>query len=63
MEKKAKVDAALCIGCGMCKTFSPTLFKMVDGKAVADERILSEQEADHASMAAEYCPVKAIVVG
>ena len=59
MAKKAKVDPAICIGCGTCVALCGASFKMGDdGKSVAiDPAGNSEQEVQGAI---DACPVKAI---
>lgn len=56
--QKPKVDQEKCIGCGMCASLCPKVFKiMEDGKA----HVISEdcKECD-CKQAAESCPVEAI---
>ena len=60
---KACVDKNLCIGCGLCESLSPKVFKMNDegvAEAIADE--LSEDLQHEAEEARSSCPVDAISV-
>ncbi len=51
-----------CIGCGMCTTICPEVFKMTDKHvARASGTIFPDQESD-VQEAAENCPVNAIEV-
>ena len=55
---KVKVDMEKCIGCGVCESICPQVFKMKDGKAIvkAQKDLACVKEAD------EACPVDAIEV-
>lgn len=57
MAKKVKVDADICIGCGLCVGTHGDIFEFTDdGKAVA----IAEGEDDAVEDAIANCPVQAI---
>jgi ferredoxin len=58
---KAFVDKELCIGCGLCESICPKVFKMDDnGLAEAVSEDLDPEQADGAKEAEAECPVRAI---
>lgn len=59
---KGLVDEELCIGCGLCPSICPDIFKMDSetGKAVAKDEEISEDLLGSAQEAEEQCPVEAI---
>ncbi|HBC95252.1 MAG TPA: ferredoxin [Clostridium sp.] len=60
---KAVVDKDVCVGCGLCPSTCPEVFKMDDdGKAVAITGEVPEEVQDSAKEAEENCPVSAITV-
>ncbi len=62
-EAKHTVDAAVCIGCGLCTIYCPTdAIKMVGGKAVIDPKKCINCGICANGNGAEFkgCPVKAI---
>ncbi|MHB1484437.1 MAG: ferredoxin [Saccharofermentanales bacterium] len=60
---KAYVDKNLCIGCGICESVCPAVFKMEDdGLAVAIDTELEERVINDAKDAEGQCPVDAITV-
>lgn len=57
MAKKARVDADLCIGCGLCVGTCPAAFEFNDeGKAVC----IGEADDAEIDDAITNCPVQAI---
>lgn len=61
---KACVDKDLCIGCGLCESISPAVFKMNDeGNAEAIDDELSKDLQNEAEDARLQCPVDAITIG
>jgi len=59
---KAKVDADLCIGCGLCVSTCPEVFKMEEDKAVVIGSAVPKGAEDTCKKATEECPVTAIII-
>ena len=60
---KAVVDKDLCIGCGICEEECPNVFHMEDdGKAVAIDGAIPEENIGCANSARDVCPVEAITL-
>lgn len=58
---QAKVDKDTCIGCGVCPTICPEVFKMdSDGQATAYVTPVPAEFEASAEEAADSCPVSAI---
>lgn len=62
---KVKVDKDLCIGCGLCVSTCPEVFKM-DGeggdKAVVIVSVVPKDAEETCRRATEECPVTAIII-
>lgn len=54
-----KVDNNKCIGCGLCVTMCPKVFKMNDDNK---SEVISQDDRDCAVSAVSACPVKAITI-
>lgn len=56
-----KVNANQCIGCGMCASMCPNVFKI---NSMGKSEVISSDDKDKecASSAAKACPVMAILV-
>jgi len=63
-SKKISVDAATCIGCGICVSLAPEIFEMnEDGKSVVRSDVdLASENLEKAQESADACPVDAITV-
>lgn len=59
---KAKVDADLCIGCGLCVSTCPEVFKMEEDKAVVIGASVPKGAEETCKKATEDCPVTAIII-
>jgi ferredoxin len=59
---KAKVDPDICIGCGLCVSTCPDVFRMQDDKAVVFVDTVPPNAQDSCRKAQEECPVAAIEV-
>ena len=57
---KIIIDEDACIGCGVCESVCPDVFKMNDeGKA---ELVIDTSDADCVNEAVEQCPVTCITI-
>lgn len=59
---KARVDADTCIGCGLCVSTCPEVFKMEDDKAVVIGSVVPKTAEENCKKATEDCPVTAIII-
>lgn len=59
---KARVDADICIGCGLCESTCPEVFKMDGDKAVVIGSVVPEGAQVSCKKATEECPVTAIAI-
>ncbi len=60
---KASIDREGCIGCGLCETLCPEVFRMADdGYAEVYVDPVPESAEDAAKDAADSCPVSVITV-
>lgn len=58
----AKVDKDACIGCSLCVSTCPEVFKMDNDKAVIIGSTVPKTAEDCSKKAAEECPTTAISV-
>ncbi|NQV04553.1 MAG: ferredoxin [Candidatus Omnitrophica bacterium] len=59
---KVKVDAELCVGCGLCVDTSPEIFKMKDDKAILKVDTVPAGIEDSCKQSKDECPVEAIII-
>jgi ferredoxin len=57
---KPKIDRDLCIGCGLCESLCPAVFKLDDGKSHVLEDADYKANKECVQKAIENCPVQAI---
>lgn len=60
---KASIDRSGCIGCGLCESLCPEVFRMADdGFAEVVVEIIPESAEESASEARDSCPVSVITI-
>ena len=59
---KARVDADACIGCGLCESTCPEVFKMDGDKAIIIGSVVPAGVEETCKKATEECPVTAIII-
>ena len=58
---KVQVDKNLCIGCGACQAFEPSVFEIEDdGRAKAIDTEINDDIKENVMDAIEGCPTSAI---
>jgi len=59
---KVKIDADTCIGCGLCVSTCPEVYRMEDDKAIVIGSVVPKEAEESCKRAVEECPVTAIVI-
>ncbi len=59
---KAKVDPDICIGCGLCVSTCPQVYRMEGDKAVVFVKVVPKASEAICKKAADECPVTAITI-
>ena len=59
---EVRVDADLCVGCGLCVNTCSDIFEMQDDKAVTKIENVPAESEDCCKQAKDECPVEAIII-
>ena len=59
---KVKVNAELCVGCGLCVNTCPDIFEMKEDKAVVKAEAVPAEAEDNCKQSKDECPVEAIII-
>jgi len=59
---KVKIDADACIGCGLCVSTCPEVYRMDDDKAVVSVATVPAPAEENCKKSVDECPTTAIVI-
>ena len=59
---KVKVDAELCVGCGLCVNTCPDVFEMKEDKAIVKLASVPAGQEESCKQSKDECPVEAIII-
>ncbi len=57
-----KIDAELCVGCGLCVNISSDIFEMKDDKAIVKTKTVPAEGEESCKQSKDECPVEAIII-
>ncbi|HPZ08947.1 MAG TPA: ferredoxin [Candidatus Eremiobacteraeota bacterium] len=58
----AKIDSDICIGCGLCESICPEVYRMEEDKAVVYVTVVPADAEEACKKASDECPVTAITI-
>lgn len=59
---KVKIDSDICIGCGLCESICPEVYRMEGEKAVVYVAVVPSASEETCKKAVDECPVTAITL-